>query len=159
MPTLSDKHSDTMPFFCQLSADKFRRLGSGITATRFAEIIVRKSVFGRSKRVDQFGFAGIRKLTNMDVPASVRHHYPATSICLAGSKVDGLTQILLTNFCSVPIRSEERGINWHDIFNRSCACCVKWNVLPLIERGRRIIMYFYKVPGNIVPTYVEMIDY
>jgi hypothetical protein len=96
-----------MPFFCQLSADKFRRLGSWITATRLAEIIVRKSVFGRSKRIDQFGFAGIRKLTNMDVPASVRHHYPATSICLSGSLIDGLTQILLTNFCGVPIRPEE----------------------------------------------------
>ena len=59
IPTLSDKYSDTMPFFSQLSADKFRRLGSWITATRLAEIIVCKSVFGRSKRVDQFGFAGI----------------------------------------------------------------------------------------------------
>ena len=148
-----------MPFFCQLSADKFRRLGSGITATRLAEIIVRKSVFWRSKRVDQFGFAGIRKLTNMDVSASVRHHYPATSICLSGSLINSLTQILLTNFGGVPICPEERGINRHDIFNCRCTCCAKWKVLPLIERGRRIIMYFYKVPGNIVPTNVEMIDY
>ena len=95
----------------------------------------------------------------MDVPASVRHHYSATSICLSGSLIDGLTQILLTNFGSVPIRSEERGIDRHDIFNGRGTCCAKWNVLPLIERGRRIIMYFYKVPGNIVSTDVEMIDY
>ncbi len=95
----------------------------------------------------------------MDVPASVRHHYSATSICLSRSLIDGLTQILLTNICGVPIRPEERGVNRSDVLYTCLVCACFFGIFSLVKINRGIVVNVDVVTGIIIPIEVEIINY
>lgn len=92
----------------------------------------------------------------MDVPASVRHHYSATSICLSGSLIDGLTQILLTNICGVPIRPEERGVNRSDVLYTCLVCACFFGIFSLVKINRGIVVNVDVVTGIIISMKMDL---
>lgn len=83
--------------------------------TCFTKIIVGKDVFRGRKLIDQFCFARIRKLPNMNISAGICQHDPATGICFSGSVLDSLHEILSAYILGIIIRTKERGVNRRDI--------------------------------------------
>ncbi len=124
----------------------------------FFEILTRKPIFRHGKRINQFCFSFIGHVTKYYVTQRFQSHDTSARVGFTACKAYRLAEVLFDDVFGKMLCAKERCIHLYYVFN-GCIRLSYWSTMPLIERGRRVIMYLYKVPGNIVPTYVEMIDY